>query len=83
MDNTTERQREYKKRMYKAGFKQTIVWVKRKEEKQPEKLSFTEFVKKFRKLTSGMNEEKINKLLKMFIKITKAKKEEEKLRKNK
>jgi len=83
MDNTAERQREYKKRMYKAGFKQTIVWVKRKEEKQPVKLSFTEFVKQLRKLTSGMNEEKINKLLKMFIKIAKAKKEEEKLRKNK
>jgi hypothetical protein len=83
MDNTTERQREYKDRMYKAGFKQTIVWVKRKEEKQSLKLSFTEFVKKLKKLMSGMDEEKINKLLKMFIKIAKAKKEEEKLRKNK
>jgi len=83
MDNTTERQREYKERMYKAGFKQTIVWVKRKEEKQPVKLSFTEFVKKLRKLTTGMKEEKVNNLLKMFIKIAKSKKEEEKLRKNK
>jgi len=82
MDNTTKRQREYKKRMYNAGFKQTIVWVKRKEERQPVKLSFTEFVKKLRKLTNGMDEEKLNKLLNMFIKITKSKKEEEKLKKN-
>ena len=83
MDNTTERQREYKKRMYKAGFKQTIVWVKRKEEKKPEKLTFTEFVKQLKKLMSGMSEEKINKLLYMFLKIAKARKEEEKLKKNK
>jgi hypothetical protein len=83
LDNTTERQREYKARMYRAGFKQTIVWVKRKEEKQPVKLSFTEFVKQLRKITSGMKEEKLNKLLKMFIKIAKSRKEEEKLRKNK
>jgi len=83
MDNTTERQRIYKERMYKAGFKQTIVWVKRKDEKQPDKLSMAEFVKRFRKLTSRMEEEKISRLLKMFLKITKAKKEEEKLRKSK
>ena len=80
MDDTKERQRKFKKRMYKVGFKQSIVWVKRKEEKLPEKLSVTEFVKKLRKITADMNDEKFNKLLKMFIKIAKAKKEEEKLR---
>jgi len=82
MDNVTERQRIYKERMYKAGFKQTIVWVKRKDEKQPEKLSMAEFVKRFRKITSRMEEEKISRLLKMFLKIAKAKKEEEKLRRS-
>ena len=81
MDDTKERQRKFKKRMYKAGFKQNIVWLKRKEERLPEKLSVTEFVKKLRKITADMNDEKFDKLLKMFLKIAKAKKEEEKLRK--
>ncbi|GBU27612.1 hypothetical protein R84B8_01146 [Treponema sp. R8-4-B8] len=46
MDYTvTERQRRYRERLYKAGFKQIFVWVKRKEEKTSEKMSMTEFVK--------------------------------------
>jgi hypothetical protein len=79
-ENTTERQREFKDRMYKAGFKQTIVWVERKETKQTKKLSFSEFEKKFSKMTAEMSDEKIGRLLKMFHKITKAAKEVEKIR---
>jgi G:T-mismatch repair DNA endonuclease (very short patch repair protein) len=76
----TERQKEFKKRMYKAGFKQTIVWVERKEEKQAKKLSFTEFEKKFIKLTDGIDEKKLDRLLKTFLKIAKAGREVEKIR---
>jgi hypothetical protein len=66
--------------MYKAGFKQTIVWVERKEEKQPKNLTFTEFEKKFKKLAAEIEEKKVDRLLKMFLKITKANKEVEKIR---
>jgi G:T-mismatch repair DNA endonuclease (very short patch repair protein) len=76
----TERQKDFKHRMYKAGFKQTIVWVERKEEKQPKKLSFIEFEKKFKKLADGMDEKKLDRLLKTFLKITKAGREVEKIR---
>jgi G:T-mismatch repair DNA endonuclease (very short patch repair protein) len=76
----TERQKNFKKRMYKAGFKQTIVWVERKETKQTKKLSFSEFVKKLKKLTTGIDEEKLDRLLKTFLKIAKAVKEVEKIR---
>jgi hypothetical protein len=41
-DTVAERQRKYKERMYKAGFKQSIVWVKRREGKTPEKMSMAE-----------------------------------------
>jgi hypothetical protein len=76
----TEIQKDFKERMYKAGFKQTIVWVERKEVKQPKKLSFTEFKNKFNKLTAEMDDKKIDRLLKMFLKIAKAVKEVEKIR---
>jgi len=82
MDNTTaERQRKYKERMYKAGFKQTIVWVKRKDGKKPEKMSMAEFVRQLKKLTSGMDRETLTRLFNLLIKIAKSKKEEEKLKK--
>jgi len=84
MDNTTtERQRKFKKRMYKAGFKQVVVWVKRKEAKTPEKMSISEFVRQLKKLTGRMDTEILTKQLNLFIEIIKAKKEEEKLKKNK
>jgi len=83
MDDTVERQRRFKKRMYKAGFKQTIVWVKRKEGKMPEKMSTAEFVRQIKKITAKMNEETLTPLFNLLIKIAKSKKEEEKLKKNK
>lgn len=83
MDNTTERQRRYRERLYNAGFKQIYVWVRRKEGKTPVKMSISELVKILRKQTAGMSEENITKLLNLLIKITKGRKEEVKLREKK
>jgi predicted transcriptional regulator len=82
MDNTvTERQRRYRERLYKAGFKQIFVWVKRKEVKKPIKMNMSEFVSQLKKLTAEMDKDRLTRLLDLFIKITKARKEEVKLRK--
>ena len=81
MDNTiTERQRRYRERMYKAGFKELRIWVKRSEPKQ-EKISMAEFVQRLKRLTVGWENGEISRLLNLIIKITKGKKEERKLRK--
>jgi hypothetical protein len=79
-DNTTERQRAYKERLYKAGFKQMIVWVRRKEGKTPKEMNNAEFVKQLKKLTAGMSEGNITQLLNLLIKIAKGKKKEVKLK---
>jgi hypothetical protein len=55
MDNTTERQRRYRERLYKGGFKQIFVWVKRKEGKTPVKMSMVKFVRVLKKLTTGLS----------------------------
>jgi hypothetical protein len=83
MDNTAERQRRYRERLYKAGFKQAYVWIKRKEAKTPVKMSMAEFVRQIKKLTAGMGVENLNRLLNMMIKITKGRAEEVKLREKK
>jgi hypothetical protein len=82
-DTTAERQRAYKERLYRAGFKQMIVWVKRKEGKTPKEMNIAEFAGKLKKLTVGMSEEAITRLLKLLIKIAKGKKEEAKLKNKK
>jgi hypothetical protein len=64
--------------MYDAGFKQIQIWVKRKEPKQV-KMNMAEFVRNLRKLNKGLDEDTEIKLLNLFIKIAKAKKEERKL----
>jgi hypothetical protein len=82
MDNTvTERQRRYRERLYKAGFKQIFVWVKRKEGKTPLKMNISEFVNQLKNLTFGMDKDNLTRLLNLFIKITRARKEEVKLKK--
>ena len=84
MDSTiTERQRRYRERLYKAGFKPLIVWVKRKEGKMSVKISMTEFVKQMKLLTKGMKEGAKTRLLNMLLKITNGKTEEVKLKEKK
>jgi len=83
MDDTAERQRRYRERLYKAGFKQAYVWVKRKEGKTPVKTSMAEFVRQIKKLTAGMGGENLTRLLNLLMKIAKGRAEEVKLREKK
>jgi len=81
MKNTNERQRKYRERLYKAGFKEVRAWVKRKKMKILEKSNMNEFVKALKKETSGMSETTLAKLLDLLIKIAHGRKEEVKLKK--
>jgi hypothetical protein len=67
--------------MYKAGFMQKQVWVKRNPEKQY-KIDLDSFIKKLKRLTSGWSEASLSQLLNLFIKITEAKKEAARKRKD-
>jgi len=79
MDNTvTERQRRYKNRMYKAGFKRIYIWVKRKEPNY-KTIKMTEFIRKIKMLTRGLDSDNLSLLLNLCIKIAKSRKEEVKL----
>jgi len=68
--------------MYEAGFKQIIIWIKRKEVKHV-KMKNREFMKRLEKYISGWDDGDISELYNLFIKITAAKKEVIKLRKTK
>jgi hypothetical protein len=84
MDYTiTERQRRYRERLFKAGFKEVRAWVKRMEVKKLKKPNMGEFVKRLKKETSGLNENDLARLLNLLIKIANGKKEEVKLKKKK
>ena len=78
MKTDCERQRKYRQKMYDAGLKPVQLWVNRKEPKMV-KMNIFEFVKRFKKLTLEWDKDKISQILNLFIKITKAKKEEEKI----
>lgn len=79
MDYTiTERQRRFRERMYKAGFKKAAIWLKRKEPPYKE-LNLTQFVKELRKIVRTWDSYDLSLLLNLFLKIAKSKKEEEKL----
>lgn len=75
-----EKQRRYKAKMYKAGFKHIMIWVMRKEPKKIE-MSQTIFIRRIKKLLNGMNPENLEKTYNLIIKILLAKKKEEKLKK--
>jgi len=80
MLSNTEKQRKFKEKLYKAGFRQTIIWVKRKEVKYVVKIKNREFMKRLEKLTSGWDDRDLSDLYNLFIKIATAKKEVIKLR---
>ena len=80
MSTNTERQRRFKEKMYEAGFKQSILWVKRKETKRTGKIEQGEFMKKLAKNISEWSERDRSDLFNLFIKIMEAKKEVIKLR---
>jgi hypothetical protein len=76
-----KRQEQYRKRMYENGFKQYIIWVKRKEPSFTGKMTQKEFAVKMKKLTARWDENDLSCLLKLLLKITESKKEEIKIRK--
>ena len=78
MDYTnTERQRHFRERMYKAGFKKAVIWVKRKEPSYKE-MTLTQFVKELRKIVKNWDSNNLSRLLNLLLKIVKSKNEEEK-----
>jgi len=83
MTTGIERQRKFKEKMYGAGFKQTVVWVKRKEVKYIENMKRIDFTKSLENLTSGWNDKDLSELYNLVIKIASAKKEVIKLRQTK
>jgi len=80
MYTNTEKQRRFKEKLYKAGFKQMILWVKRKEVKQPNKMTQAEFLRNLKKLTAAWDEKNLTQLYCMLIKIAKGKKEAERIK---
>jgi hypothetical protein len=82
MLSSKEKQRRFKEKMYEAGFKQTIIWVKRKEAKYVE-MKNRDFMKRLETFISGWDDRDISELYNLFIKIAAAKKEVIKLRKTK
>jgi hypothetical protein len=77
---STKRQRKFKEKMYKAGLKQTILWVKRKESRPTAKMNQGEFIKNLKKLTDGWDKKDLPQLYDLLIKIIKGKKEADKLK---
>ena len=73
---SVEGQRRFKAKMYEAGLKQMIVWVKRKEPKNIVSMSRDSFIEKINKLTAGLNEVEQSILFNMLFKIVTGHKEE-------
>jgi len=80
MTTNIERQRNFREKMYKAGFKQTSVWVKRKGEKYIKNMKRDNFMKRLGRITSGWTERDLSELYNLIIKIASAKKEVLRLR---
>jgi hypothetical protein len=74
MLSNAEKQRRFKEKMYEAGFKQTVVWVKRKEVKAVQ-MKQSGFMKRLEKITAGWNGGDLSELYNLFIKMASAKKE--------
>jgi len=81
MLSNIERQRSFKDKMYGAGFKQTSIWVRRKEARYVKNMKHDVFMKRLGKLTLGWNDRDLSELYNLIIKIASAKKEVIRLRK--
>jgi hypothetical protein len=77
----TEIQRRFKEKMYKAGLKQIILWVKRREPNSSVKMTHAQFVGSLKKITAGWEGDSLSQLYKLLIKIVKGKKEADRLKK--
>jgi len=76
-----ERQRVFREKMYAAGFKQTAIWINRKEVRYVKNMQHGVFMKRLGKITLGWNEKDLSELYNLIIKIASAKKEVIRLRK--
>jgi hypothetical protein len=70
-----ERQKRFKEKMYKAGFKQAILWVDREESRRTVTMNKMTFIKRLEKLTVKWDEESLSQLYILLLKIAKGKKE--------
>jgi len=80
LDNKS-RQKKFKSKMYNAGFRQIILWVKDKPNKK--KLSVKSFIEKIEKLLLKFNSDEQNKMICLIVNILESKKEAEKLKEKK
>ena len=76
MLSTNERQKKFREKMYKAGLKQILLWVKRIEKKRIAKIKQSEFLRRLRKLTAEWNDDDLSALFSLFLRIIEGKKEE-------
>ena len=56
--SSKERQREYKARMYEAGYRQVQIWVPC----EPVRITRNSFLKKLDELTAGWNKQRLSEL---------------------
>ena len=75
---TSERQSQYRDRMYSAGYKQKRVWVPRDSEGKAVSMERRLFIARLDELTAGWSKSKISKFLSSILKIMKEKIKEEK-----
>jgi hypothetical protein len=72
MKENKERQRDFKERMYAAGYKQKIVWVPRKPDGR---MSRSRFMKRFEELTEGWSGIRLSELFSAILSMIEPKKE--------
>jgi hypothetical protein len=71
---TAEKQRAFKERMYKAGYKQVQLWVPRNAgEKSKTHMDRNAFIRKIDELTVGLSPSKLSKLFNDIIRMVKEK----------
>jgi hypothetical protein len=69
-EKNTLRQREYKERMYAAGYKQKMIWLPRE---TGEKISRSKFMKRFEELTNGWSSDRLSVLFAVILAIVERK----------
>jgi len=79
--NSVERQREFKEKLYKAGLKQAIVWVRRKEPQKEARMTQRDFIINLNKLTDRWSADRLSQLYNLLIRIIRGKKEADKHKK--
>jgi hypothetical protein len=70
-----EKQRAYKARMYKAGYKQMVIWVQREPEGKPPAMDRACFIRKLDELTIGWTKKRLSNLYAELVRIIQGKKE--------